>query len=419
MPKYILPERLYRRDWIFDSPIGSVGLAYEDYLRRHRYREQTIHLYLAALAHFARWIKSKHIDLPKIDKCLCSQFLASHVPHCACPQPRSLQVANIRAALNHLLVVLVEQGFCPEKKQEPTPVLDELEKFHHYLKGVRGLADNTCQYRLKYIHSFLARKFAGGRVDVAQLTPADIDEFVLDFANHWKPACLGVIRAALRSYLRYRALQGDQTQSLIAIMPVIADWKGSAIKQALTDKELKLFLQSFDLSYSTGQRDYAIARCLLDLGLRGHEVAQLSLESVDWRNGTVAITGSKGCRVQCLPLPVQTGKAVAEYIRHWRPSTSNRSLFVRHVAPFDKPISVCAVRSAMTRAFVRCGLDKEFCSTHVLRHTMAMQLQKSGTSLKEIADLLRHKDIASATVYAKADLTTLKTVALPWPGRRS
>jgi site-specific recombinase XerD len=91
-------------------------------------------------------------------------------------------------------------------------------------------------------------------------------------------------------------------------------------------------------------------------------------------------------------------------------------LFVRHRAPFDKPLSVPAIRNSMNRAFIRCGLRDRFCNTHVLRRTTATRLQRSGASVNEIADLLRHQSLDSASTYARVDLERLRSVALPWSG---
>ncbi len=168
-----------------------------------------------------------------------------------------------------------------------------------------------------------------------------------------------------------------------------------------------------------GLRDYAIARCLLDLGLRGDETAYLTLDAVDWGNGIVTLHRTKSQREQHLPLPVQTGEALARYLREGRPQTDSRALFIRHRAPFGVPLSVAAIRNAMTRAFARCGLADRFCSTHVLRRSMATRLQRKGVSIKEIADVLRHRDVNTARVYARVDLERLRTVALPWPASAS
>ena len=99
-----------------------------------------------------------------------------------------------------------------------------------------------------------------------------------------------------------------------------------------------------------------------------------------------------------------------------RPPSTSRALFVRHRAPFNTPITVELVRGAIRRAFGRCGLGDRYTGTHVLRHTAAVRMRCSGASLKEVADVLRHRSLDTTMIYSKVDLPRLATVAAPWPG---
>jgi site-specific recombinase XerD len=54
-----------------------------------------------------------------------------------------------------------------------------------------------------------------------------------------------------------------------------------------------------------------------------------------------------------------------------------------------------------------------------LRHAFACRLVDRGSSLKEVADLLRHRSLNSTLIYAKLDTPKLAAVALPWPGSAS
>jgi site-specific recombinase XerD len=198
----------------------------------------------------------------------------------------------------------------------------------------------------------------------------------------------------------------------------LARYGDAKLIKTMTGAQLGRFLQSFDLSQPTGLRDFAMARCLSDLGLRGQEVTQLALDDIDWRAGTLTLRKTKGRRVRVLPLPVATGAAIAEYLRKARPKACNRRLFVRHVAPFDEPLGLHAVADAMNRAFTRSGLDSQFSGTHVLRRTLATRLQRCGSSIKTIADLLGHRELRTTTRYAKVDFERLRRIALPWTGRQ-
>lgn len=118
-----------------------------------------------------------------------------------------------------------------------------------------------------------------------------------------------------------------------------------------------------------------------------------------------------------LPLPRQTGSALVSYIKSERPQTSNRCIFVRHVAPVDKPISPDVVRRAVREAYQRAGLP--YTKVHILRHTLASRLLQSGGTLKNVADILRHRALDTSMIYAKVDIVKLSAVAMPWPGSQS
>ena len=46
---------------------------------------------------------------------------------------------------------------------------------------------------------------------------------------------------------------------------------------------------------------------------------------------------------------------------------------------------------------------------------MANRLLASGSSLKEVADVLRHRSLNTPKIYAKLDGRSLAAVAMPWP----
>jgi integrase len=183
----------------------------------------------------------------------------------------------------------------------------------------------------------------------------------------------------------------------------------------MTDEQLRQFLACFDQSTPTGRRDYAMALCQVDLGLRVSEVSMLHLEDIGWRNATLRIDGGKSGRTRELPLIDGVGRAIADYLRNGRPVTTCRRIFVRHTVPVGTAIGTGLIRGMIRRAFSRVEGCAHWKGTHVLRHTAATRLHRHGASLKEVADLLGHRSIDTTTIYTKVDLPTLATVALPWP----
>lgn len=405
------------RTWLSVSVLGPSADAYVGYLRQHGYCFGSTRAYLHAVGHFARWLTQQRIPLDRIDEALVRRFLTRHLPVCRCPRPCKRGAHEVRAALKHLLRVLRHQGrIAGPSTTIPATLREELDRFEAYLDEVCGLATSTRARRQHWVCKFLRSRFGTRPLEITRLTPRDLLAFIMRQAKRCEPGTAHVLGCALRSYLRFRAFHGDRTEALIAAIPRVAQWPQSRLPQHLTADELARFLDAFDQRTISGQRGYAIARCLLDLGLRASEVARIELDDLNWYEGTLRIRTTKSRRVDLLPLPVPTGQAIVQYLRNARPKTASRALFVRHRAPMDVPVSTAVVRGTVRLAFARCGLSARYSGTHVLRHTAATRWLEAGANLKDIADLLRHRCLDTSTIYVKVDLVKLAVIAAPWPG---
>ena len=399
-------------DSLADNPISSIAITYVEALNTQQYARSTIERYINCLIRFGCWLNTEGIDLQGINRAVIDRYLHD-LPLVSPSAAISRHAIKMdRAALRHLFTFLPQQHLVIAKN----PIEAELERFTDYLLTICGMSPLTCESRCKYVSAFLIHRFSTEPLDISQISGSDIEAFFQNLVLRLQPASLSAVGTSLRSYFRFCALQGHPTTALTAFIPKIASRSHATLPKALSDTQVVAFLKAFECTDPVGMRDYAIARCLLDLGLRGREVTYLTLDSVDWRSATLTISANKSKRVQQLPLPVSTGQAIAQYLSKGRPQTSSRTLFIRHRGPFNEPLSVPAIRNAMNRAFVRCGLRNQFCNTHVLRSTTATRLQNAGASIKEIADLLRHQSIDTAKTYARVDINRLRTVALPWPG---
>ncbi|MGD0960220.1 MAG: site-specific integrase [Methylomonas sp.] len=399
-------------DSLNDNPFSNIAVTFVEALNAQHYARYTIERYVNCVIHFGCWLKTEGLNLQSINRVLIDRYL--HDLLLVFPYSTTFDdaIKMDRAALKHLLAFLPQVDLSIANN----PIQAELERFSDYLLNICGMSPQTCVNRRQHVSAFLIHRFGKEPPVIRQVSGADIDVFFQYLALNWQPSSLREVGTSIRSYLRFCSFQGEPTSALMACIPKIASFSHSALPKTLSDTQVVAFLKAFDCADPVGMRDYAIARCLLDLGLRGQEVTFLTLDSVDWRSATLTISTNKSKRVQQLPLPMSTGQAIAQYLFKGRPQSSSRTLFIRHRAPFDVPLAVPAIRSAMNRAFVRCGIRNQFCNTHVLRSTTATRLQKAGASIKEIADLLRHQSLDTAKTYARVDIENLRTVALPWPG---
>jgi integrase/recombinase XerD len=406
------------RTWLSVSVLSPSVASYVASLQRHRYSAPTAGVYLHALGHFAYWLTEEHLTLRRLDESVVHRFLTTHLPNCRCPGRCQRSVVGVQAALGHLLDVLRAEGRIPERRVGLSPAIhDELMRFTSHLEQVCGLAAKTRVDRRWWVGQFLADRFGRGPIAVDRLSASDIADYLEGHGTRYTPGTAGVRGGALRSYLRFRAARcGDRVEALLAAIPTVASWRLASLPSHLRPDETARFLDAFDQRDATGQRGYAMVRCLVDLGLRVSEVAALRLDDLNWQDGTVRIGAGKSRRADVLPLPMLTGRAIVAYLRQARPPSTSRAVFLRDRAPLDAPITTEIVRYAVRMAFARCGLGARYAGTHILRRTMATQMRQAGASLKQIADVLRHRSLDTTMIYTKIDRPQLATVAAPWPG---
>jgi site-specific recombinase XerD len=224
------------------------------------------------------------------------------------------------------------------------------------------------------------------------------------------------VGTALRSFFRFLRTEGVCDGRLEAAIPAVAHWRLSSLPRCLTDEQLEAVLASFGGSTPCVLRDRAIVLCLATLGLRPGEVAELRLEDIDWRHGTVHLRTRKTRRGEVLPLPREAGRALVDYLRRERPKTGERRVFVQRLGHRrGAAVSSGVVSAAVVRALRRAGVEAPLAGAYVFRHTVASRMVRHGISLKEVGDFLGHRSLDTTAIYAKLDVPALSEVALPWP----
>jgi site-specific recombinase XerD len=315
-----------------------------------------------------------------------------------------------------LLSVLRAGGLAPPPRFRAPTFIDEIiGEFEAHLRGACGAAQPTCRQYTRYVREFLEHRGVAARSALVRIDAPMLISFVSLRATRCKPGTAKLVATSLKSFLRFLGLKGVCDAGLVEAVPVVPRWKLASLPRVLTEEQLATLLQSFDRATAIGRRDYAMAQCLVQLGLRAAEVADLRLDDADWRRGTLRIAVGKSHRASVVPLPRQAGRAVVEYLRRGRPTTEDRHIFVQHVVPVGVQLNGAAVRSAIRRAFTRAGIAVPSKGTHALRHTAATRMLRAGASLKDLADVLRHRSLDTTLIYTKVDLPRLAAVALPWP----
>jgi integrase len=160
-----------------------------------------------------------------------------------------------------------------------------------------------------------------------------------------------------------------------------------------------------------GRRDYAILLLLVTYGLRGREVAALTLDDLDWKRQRLLVPERKAGHCTAYPLSTIVGNALIEYLQGGRPETSDRHVFFRTMAPVA-PLTYSAVSSRASYYLHKAGINAPRLGSHTLRHTCIQRLVDAEVPFKVIGDYVGHSTPDSTQIYTKVDVEALRDVAL-------
>jgi integrase/recombinase XerD len=318
---------------------------------------------------------------------------------------------SLRPLVAHLRSLGVVAAECTVVVGRTAAEEELLGCYRRWCVGQRGLAPSTADEYVKRTAVFLALWRPSADVDVADLDGRAVLGTVRAAAEAMPGPTLRCMVTALRSFLRFLHATGRAPASLVAAVPALKTWPRTALPSTMPASDARRVVAGCDTVTPRGRRDAAVVLVLLRLGLRASEVARLRLEDIDWRHGEMMIRG-KGGRGDQLPLPVEVGAAIAAYLREGRPASSGRSVFLTATAPI-RPLSADGVGTLVYRACERAGVARV--GPHVLRRTLATETLRAGAPMSEVAQLLRHADQATSSIYAAADARAVAALAQPWP----
>jgi site-specific recombinase XerD len=402
------PEALCR---FRSGPLEGHIPSYAELLCRQGYTREAGWDKIRVVSDFSRWLSRKHVGVEVLDERHVTAFFSSRSRHVHRPDGE-------KAALALLLKHLRQREVIPRPpvKTHPTPEEAIAQSYQQFLLEERGLGQDTVRGYIGAVRRFLLHAFPDGKVEVDTLCAKDVADFMLHDSSHRGRKASQLASSALRGLLRFLFHTGRIATNLAPSVLAIAGWRSSELPRYLEPPDVEKVLNSCDRRCKVGKRNYAILMLLARLGLRAGEVAQLTLDDIDWGAGELRIHGKAG-RFDRLPLPQSVGAAIADYLHKARPRCSSRQLFVYVRAPYESfvrpPNGICCI---VRRALKRAGLNPPHKGAHILRHSLATTMLSRGASLPEIGRVLRHKGIQTTEIYAKVNVEALRKLAQPWPG---
>ncbi len=389
-----------------NGPLTAYASGFAGELARAGYTENATADQVRLLAHLSRWLANQGLGAAELTPEVGDAFLAAR-------RAAGYMLWLSPKALMPLLQYLRSLGAAPP---EPAAMLSPtgamLARYRKYLTHERGLTAASAKGYVYAVRQFLhGRERPDGSLPLGELTPADITSFVVAELPRRRIGSAKLTVTALRSLLRFLHVEGVLAHSLVSAVPSVAGSRLAGLPKALAPGQVQQLLASCDRGTVVGRRDFAVLTVLARLGLRAGELTALELSDVDWRAGEITVRG-KGNRQERVPLPVDVGRAIVDYLRDGRPAADSRHLFLRVRAPHG-PLTSPGVFAIVIGAARKAGLPS--LGPHRLRHTAATEMLRAGAPLSEIGQLLRHRSALSTAIYAKVDRDALRQLARSWP----
>lgn len=395
-----------------NGPSGPYMDGFAAALERDGYSQASAIRYLRAAAHLGYFLQEQGKALADIDSTTPETFFR-HLPTCHCP------LSNAGRRNHHPYFgakryrgYLLQIGICHSRLisevQNPEPPV--VISFRQWLKKHRGAAEPTVkQYCCAAADTMIALGDDPSRWDAK-----GVRAYFLQRAGRCGAGTVEKLITSLRIFLRYLSVQGQCQADLDKAVPAFASWRLAKLPRYLAAEQVGRLIAACDGTSPQRRRDRAILLLLARLGLRAGDVARLRLADIEWQTGTLRVSGKGRYQVR-LPLPQEVGDAIIDYIECRPAARGSDHVFVRNIAPFRPFLRGDGVSNVVRRAMKRAGVISPAKGAHVLRHTAATEMLRHGVPLDRIALVLRHRGIDTTAYYAKADVSSLKQIAQPWP----
>lgn len=307
-------------------------------------------------------------------------------------------------------------GMLLEDNSSLPPEADLVSRYIQWAKEAKGLANSTLEGRESELLSFVTYVHQRN-LSVKSLEIYDVDEYI---GYRHNCGCgrrsLATIVTTLRDFTKYAYIRG-WCKNLAPGMRSPKQFSLETLPSAPSWETVNALAKYYGTSDVRGKRNTAIIVMMAIYGMRSSEVANLKLEDIIWDKELIYLHRAKRGGLQSFPLMPEVGNLIVDYLKNGRNNELGRdNLFLTLFMPY-KNISKDCIYNIVSKAYRDLNVSVKHKGGHSLRHACASHLINNGSSLKEISDLLGHKLFDTTRIYAKVDISNLRSVAeINWEG---
>ena len=287
--------------------------------------------------------------------------------------------------------------------------------FTERLTGQRNASPNTvAAYRdtwrpvLRFARARTGKE--PSRLDLGDLDAPLIGAFLdhLEQERHNTARTRNARLSAIRSSFHYAAPRHPEHAALIArVLAIPAKRCERAEVSYLTRPELDALLAAPDQGTWTGRRDHALLDVATQTGLRVSELTGLRNCDVELGTGAHIRCTGKGRKQRGTPLARSTVAVLRAWMQERRGEPGDPLFPARRGTPLSRGAVARLITRHTVTARHRCpSLITKHPTPHVLRHSCAMELLRSGVDCAVIALWMGHEQVETTSrIYLHADMS--------------
>ncbi|MBA3607023.1 MAG: tyrosine-type recombinase/integrase [Chthoniobacterales bacterium] len=286
---------------------------------------------------------------------------------------------------------------------------------------VRGQTPATLRVRSQSLHTFFLWLASEHIDDVREVT-----------REHVRAYALSLTQQRLTTHTRHvklitlrRFFEHLESTDAILVNPclglLLPKLEERLPRNVLTQAEARRILDAPDTQTRKGIRDKAILELFYSTGIRGEEMAGLTIHDVDCKNGFVRVHKGKFAKDRVVPMGAKASAYVIEYLREVRLPWSaqrkdERALWLSSHRPHQamKKQAIAAMVGAYKKA---AGIERPG-RTHLWRHTCATHLVANGANLLAVQRLLGHRSLKTTQLYTRVSAAEIRATIRRHPRSR-
>ena len=277
------------------------------------------------------------------------------------------------------------------------------EAFPRYLRGQRGLSENTERVYLADLQSF-RRYLADENLSLADMDRQALRGYLAWLATEGRGGQQGYARVSVarkltvvRAFYRFLVQEGLFRSTPVPSGQSFKVKVTKTLPEFLGQREVSRLMDAPDEDTVHGTRDKAILETLYACGVRLAEIHGLDLGDINFSRKEILVRG-KGSKERLVLFGKPTEDALHRYINRARPELQDRPNQALFLNRYGERLSRRSYEKLVRKYSAVAGTRSDV-HPHTLRHTFATHMLEGGADLRVIQELLGHSSPTTTQVY--------------------